>query len=67
MIQMIQIENCRRSLQRIFTQSQWKQLSENLGVWKKNVQNLLQTVQDCKQQSQQQFSELIQKEDVTQI
>lgn len=56
-----------RSLQRIFTQSQWKQLSENLGVWKKNVQNLLQTVQDCKQQSQQQFSELIQKEDVTQI
>jgi len=56
-----------RSLQRVFTRAQWKQLSENLEAWKKNVQTLLQTLQDCKHQTQQQFTELTQKEDVTQI
>jgi len=55
-----------RSLQRIFTRAQWKQLSENLEAWKKNVQTLLQTLSDCKHQTQQQVSEL-QREDVTQI
>lgn len=56
-----------RSLQRIFTRAQWKQLSENLEAWKKNVQTLLQTLQDCKHQTQLQASELTQREDVTQI
>jgi translation initiation factor 3 subunit M len=56
-----------RSLQRIFTRAQWKQLSENLEAWKKNVHTLLQTLQDCKQQTQLQASELTQREDVTQI
>jgi len=56
-----------RSLQRIFTRAQWKQLSENLEAWKKNIQTLLQTLQDCKLQTQLQASELTQREDVTQI
>jgi len=55
------------SLQRTFTRAQWKYLSEHLTSWKKNVQTLLQTLQDCKQQAQTQASDLTQGGDVTQI
>jgi len=58
-----------RSLQRVFTRVQWKYLSENLSTWKKNVQILLNTLQECKHQTQQQALELARGEggDVTQI
>lgn len=56
-----------RSLQRVFTRAQWKYLSENLAAWKKNVQTLLQTLQDCKHQTQQVAIELSKAGDVTQI
>jgi len=56
-----------RSLQRVFTRAEWKYLSENLTAWKKNIQILLQTLQDCKEQSQQGASELSRAGDVTQI
>jgi len=56
-----------RSIQRVFTRAQWKYLSENLAAWKKNIQILLQTLQDCKYQTQQVASELSRAGDVTQI
>jgi len=48
-----------RSLQRVFTNVQWKYLSDNLTTWKKNVQLLAQTLHDCKLQAQQQGEELL--------
>jgi len=58
-----------RSIQRIFTRVQWKYLSDNLSTWKKNVQILLNTLQECKHQTQQQALELARGAggDVTQI
>jgi translation initiation factor 3 subunit M len=47
-----------RSIQRVFTRAQWKFLGDNLSVWKKNVQILLQTLQDCKHQTQLQAIDL---------
>jgi len=66
MDQIKKIVRVTRSLQRIFTQTQWKHLGENLTTWKKNVQILLTTLQDCKHQTQQKAIELAQG-DVTQI
>jgi len=41
-----------RSLQRVFTKPQWKQLSESLTSWQNNVRLLLKTLGECKQQHQ---------------
>jgi translation initiation factor 3 subunit M len=41
-----------RSLQRVFTPTQWKQLTDRLTVWKGNINVILKTLQDCKQQQQ---------------
>jgi len=67
MDQMKGIIRVTRSLQRIFTRAQWKYLSDNLGVWKKNISILLTTLQDCRHQTQQQALELARETDVTQI
>jgi len=40
-----------RSLQRVFTKSQWKQLSESLNTWKSNVKMMMDTLQQTKHQS----------------
>jgi len=48
-----------RSLQRVFTPSQWKQLSDRLGLWKGNVKVILKTLQDCKTQQQTQLQAVI--------
>eukprot|EP01117_Protostelium_nocturnum_P020496 TRINITY_DN9245_c0_g1_i1.p1 TRINITY_DN9245_c0_g1~~TRINITY_DN9245_c0_g1_i1.p1 ORF type:complete len:438 (+),score=119.08 TRINITY_DN9245_c0_g1_i1:129-1316(+) len=40
-----------KSLQRTFTQEQWKQLNENLSVWTNNVKLLLKTLAETKQQA----------------
>jgi len=59
-----------RSLQRVFTRTQWKLLSENLGVWKKNVSILLTTLEERKHQTKQQALEFARGtggDDVTQI
>jgi len=59
-----------RSLQRVFTRTQWKLLSENLGVWKKNVSILLTTLEERKHQNKQQAIEFARGtggDDVTQI
>jgi translation initiation factor 3 subunit M len=44
-----------RSLQRVFTAAQWKQLNDRLTVWKGNLSVILKTLQDCKQQQQHQL------------
>jgi len=44
-----------RSLQRVFTPTQWKQLGDRLNVWKGNIKVILNTLQDCKQQQQNQL------------
>jgi len=59
-----------RSLQRVFTRTQWKLLSENLGVWKKNVSILLTTLEERKHQTKHQaleFARGMGGDDVTQI
>eukprot|EP01118_Nematostelium_gracile_P016042 TRINITY_DN6560_c0_g1_i2.p1 TRINITY_DN6560_c0_g1~~TRINITY_DN6560_c0_g1_i2.p1 ORF type:complete len:399 (+),score=131.38 TRINITY_DN6560_c0_g1_i2:236-1432(+) len=56
-----------RSIQRVFTMDQWKNLNENLNSWKTNINVLLSTLQDCKNQSQQQARELLKTADATQI
>jgi len=48
-----------RSLQRVFTPAQWKQLSERLNLWKGNIKVILNTLQDCKQQQQNQLQAAI--------
>jgi len=37
-----------RCLQRIFTKTQWKQLSDNLANWRNNTKSILKTIQDTK-------------------
>jgi len=49
-----------RSLQRVFTPTQWKQLSDRLTVWKGNIRLILKTLQDCKQQQIQLQGQLAQ-------
>jgi translation initiation factor 3 subunit M len=44
-----------RSLQRVFTPAQWKQLGDRLTLWKGNIKLILNTLQDCKQQQQTQL------------
>lgn len=39
-----------RCLQRVFVKAQWKQLSDNLSLWRNNTKNLLKTLQETKQQ-----------------
>jgi len=68
MDQVKEIVRVTRSLQRIFTRTQWKYLGENLTTWKKNIEILLTTLQDCKHSSHQQALDLAKAEaDVTQI
>jgi len=49
-----------RSLQRVFTPAQWKQLSDRLTLWKGNIKLILNTLQDCKQQQQNQLHSALQ-------
>jgi len=39
-----------KSLQRVFTKMQWKQLSDSLNLWKNNSKILLDKIQHSKQQ-----------------
>lgn len=50
-----------RSLQRVFTKIQWKQLNDSLNMWKNNVKMLLDTVQHSKQQLHSEFNNLQQQ------
>jgi len=50
-----------RSLHRVFSRGQWKQLSDTLNAWSSNMQLILKTLQDCKQQQVQQLQQLRQQ------
>jgi len=50
-----------RSLQRVFTKSQWKQLSESLNTWKSNVKMIMDTLQQTKHQSPHQIQATLMK------
>jgi len=47
-----------RCIQRVFTKAQWKQVADNLDVWKNNVQLLLQIIQNNKTKPPQNLDKL---------
>jgi len=51
-----------RVLHRVFSRNQWKQLGETLNTWKENMNLILKTLQDCKQQQLQHIQQLQQQQ-----
>lgn len=49
MDQLRKVVNVSRSLHRVFGQAQWKNLNDNLSVWRNNTKTLLKTLQETKQ------------------
>jgi len=54
MDQLRKVVTISRCLQRIFTKSQWKQLSDNIALWRKNTKSILKTIQETKQLAEKQ-------------